>query len=84
LSAALTSPSGTINTFLTSWVCLNEFVTDDFGWFPMRAVPISWIDHPSVNTSRRTRMSSAPAAFNISSAVSAMSRAIFNSLSPKR
>ena len=50
----------------------------------MRAVPISWIDQPSGSSSLLTRTSSAPAADSISSRVSAMSLAIFRSLSPKR
>ena len=50
----------------------------------MRAVPISWIDHPSGSGSRPILMSSAPAALSISSIVSPMSFAIFSSLSPKR
>ena len=41
----------TTNRFLTSWVWPNALVTEVFGSFPMRAVPSSWIDQPSVSTS---------------------------------
>ena len=73
----------TTNRFRMSCVWPNELVTDVFGSSPIRAVPISWMDQPSVRTLRRTTMSVAPAARSISSAVSAMSAAIFFSLSPK-
>src|ERR1035441_560996 len=65
----------------TSCDCWNWFSTDVFGSLPMREVPSSWIDQPSVKISRFTETTSIPDASNISRAVTAMSAAIFFSLS---
>jgi|GEM_PF-6461655 len=72
----------TTNRFFTSCDCWNWLSTDVLGSEPMRDVPSSWIDHPSVSSSRSTPITSIPAASNISLAVTAMSSAIFFSLSP--
>ena len=40
----------TTKRFFTSCDCWNWFRTDFFGSLPMRAVPSSWIDQPSVST----------------------------------
>jgi hypothetical protein len=62
----------------------HEQVTDVFLSVPIRAVPSSWIDQPSVSTVRSMLTISNPARSNISWAVSAMSWHIFFSLSPNR
>ena len=68
-------------TFLASCRRQKRSVTDARGSSPMRAVPISWIDQPGGSGSRLILMSSACAAISISSIESAMSLAIFSSLS---
>ncbi len=42
----------TTNRFFTSWDCWNWLSTDVLGSVPMRAVPSSWIDQPSVRMFR--------------------------------
>src|SRR5204862_309686 len=72
----------TTNRFFTSWLCWCCVSTDFFGSAPMRAVPSSWMDHPSVRTWRSVSTTSIFASSNISRAVLAMSSAIFFSFSP--
>src|SRR5262249_16960519 len=72
----------TTNRFFTSCDCWNWVRTEVFGSVPIRAVPSSWIDHPSVRMWLSTETISIPASWNISLAVSAISAAIFFSLSP--
>src|SRR2546426_4952961 len=65
----------------TSCDCWNWFRTEVWGSVPMRAVPSSWMDHPSVRISRSCPTTSIPAASSISRPVAAMSSAILRSLS---
>ena len=51
----------TTNRLRTSCDCWNWLSTDVFGSVPMRDVPSSWIDQPSVRISRSTPITSTPA-----------------------
>src|SRR6267378_6420120 len=71
----------TTNRLRTSCDCWNWFSTEVLGSLPMRAVPSSWIDHPSVRISLSCPTTSIPAASSISRPVATMSSAILRSLS---
>src|SRR2546422_5533439 len=66
----------------SSDVCSSD-LTEVLGSLPMRAVPSSWIDHPSVSTFSSVPTTSIPAASSISRPVATMSSAILRSLSER-
>src|ERR687887_247438 len=72
----------TTNRFFTSCDCWYWFSTEVLGSAPMRAVPSSWMDQPSVRMSRSTPITSIPAASSISWPAATMSSHILHSLSP--
>ena len=78
---AIAEPSVT-NTFGASHTWFHLLSTDDLGFFPMRAVPISWIPMPGKYSSSFVFTSFAPDAVSISAMSAIMSFRIRASFSP--